>query len=182
MQVNELYLEVSEAPNRKVLRVFDTSHYCNDDDITNYLIEVLPVNKEKWLTFHVKKEFSLSLNSSSLGYRRVSDVSGLRFLPDGIYEIKQSYKPNIDTLVHYYHLRVIELRHKLKTQWDKLIDDTCKLSREEFHRQRDKLREIDEYIMAAKYKVEECNEKKEGKEIYEWAIKQLENYTNECQC
>lgn len=181
MPSNELYLEVSEAPNLKVLRVFDTSHYCGDD-ITNYLIEVLPVNKDKWITFHVLKYFSLAMNSSSLGYRKVQDISQLRDLPDGIYEFKQSYKPNIDTLVHFYHLRVVELRHKLKIQWDHLIKDTCKITREEFHIQRDKLREIDEYITAAKYKVEECNEKKEGKELYEWAIKLLEKYSNECQC
>lgn len=182
MQKNELYLEVSDYPNLKVLRVFDTSYYCTDDAITNYLIEVLPVNKDKWVTFHVQKNFSLSMNSSSLGYRRVTEITQLRTLPDGIYEFKQSYKPNIDTVVHYYHLRVVELRHKLKIQWDNLIYDTCKITREEFHIQRDKLREIEEYITAAKYKIEECNEKKEGKELYEWAIKLLERYTNECQC
>ncbi len=164
------------------MRVFDTSHYCDEDDLQNYLIEVLPVNKDKWITFHVQKNFSLVLNSSNLGYRKVTEVSHLRDLPDGIYEFMQSYKPNQPTLVHFYHLRVIELRHKLSVQWDNLLKDTCKLSQEEFHRQREKLREIDEYIMAAKYKVEECNEKKEGKELYEWAIKLLERYTNECQC
>jgi hypothetical protein len=174
-------MEVSDAPNLKVLRVFDTSHYC-DDDITNYLIEVLPVNKDKWLTFHVKKGFSLSLNSSSLGYKKVADISKLRDLPDGIYEFMQSYKPNTATLQHYLHLRTTELRHKMSIQWDNLMGDSCKISREEFRNQREKLREIEEYIMAAKYKVEECNEKREGKELYEWAVKLLEKYSNECQC
>lgn len=164
------------------MRVYDTSHYCTEDDLQNYLIEVLPVNKDKWITFHVKKGFSLALNSSSLGYRKVADITQLRDLPDGIYEFMQSYKPNQTTVQHYLHLRVTELRHKLSHQWHNLIHDTCKITREEYSRQREKLREIDEYIMAAKYKVEECNEKKEGKELYEWAVKLLERYTNECQC
>lgn len=181
MPTNELYIEVSEAPNLKVLRIFDTSYYCGDD-ITNYLIEVLPVNKDKWLTFHVTKDFSLALNSSSLGYRKVTEETGLRDLPDGIYEIKQSYKPNFATEQHYYHLRTVELKHKLSIQWGKLVNDTCKLSREEFHNQREKLREIDEYATAAKYSVEECNDKKKGKDLYEWAVKLLERYSNECQC
>jgi len=179
---NELYLEVSDYPNLKVLRIYDTSHYCNDNEITNYLIEVLPVNKETWVTFHVQKNFSLALNSSSLGYRKVADLTALRDLPDGIYEIKQSYKPNSATIVEYMHLRVTDLRHKLSHQWDNLKSDACKITREEYHNQREKLREIDEYIMAAKYKVEECNEKKEGKQLYEWAVKLLERYSNECQC
>ncbi len=164
------------------MRLFDTSHYCDDDALMNYLIEVLPVNKDKWVTFHVQKNFSLALNSSNLGYRKVADVSELRELPDGIYEFMQSYKPNQATLQHYFHLRVTNLRHKLSIQWSNLMHDTCKISRQEFHDQREKLREIDEYIMAAKYKVEECNEKKEGKDLYEWGIKLLERYTNECQC
>jgi hypothetical protein len=178
---NELSLEVSDAPNVKVLRVFDTSYWAGDA-IENYLIEVLPVNRSKWVTFHVQKGFSLAMNSSSLGYRRVADDSQLVGIPDGIYEIKQSYKPNIHTLQHYYHLRVAELRKKIRSEWDKLVDNTCKISREEFNTNRDKLRDIEEYLLAAKYKVEECHQKKEGKELYEWAVKQLEIYTNECQC
>lgn len=134
------------------------------------------------MTFHVLKGFSLAVNSSSLGYRKVVDTSDLRDLPDGIYEIKQSYKPNIHTLVHYYHLRTADLERKLRSEYDKLIGDTCKLSREEFYKNRDRLREIDEYILAARWKVEECADKKQGKELYEWATKLLEQYTNECQC
>lgn len=181
MPNNELYLEVSDTPNIKVLRVFDTSQFC-DDPIDNYLIEVLPVNKSKWLTFHVQKGFTLALNSSSLGYRKVSTESELRDLPDGIYEFKQSYNPNIHTVEHFHHLRVVELRKKIRAEWDKLVDNTCKISQEEFEKNRDKLRDIEEYILAAKYKVEECSQKKEGKELYEWATKLLEIYSNECQC
>lgn len=182
MTKHELSLEVSDHCNPKVLRVYDTSNYCGDEVITNYLIEVLPPQKSAFIQFIVQKGFSLATNSSSLRYRKVSDVTELRELPDGIYEIKQSYKPNIHTLVHYYHLRTVELRLKIKAEWNKLLDDTCKLSRTEFNEQREKLREIDEYAMAAKYKVEECHDKKGGKELYEWTLKLLERYSNECKC
>ena len=181
MAKTELYIEVSDSLNLKVLRIFDTSHFC-DEVIENYLLEVLPVNKSNWVTFPVLKGFSLSVNSSSLGYKKVSDVDCLIDLPDGIYEFKQSYKPNIHTLQHYSHLRVVEMRVKLSHEWNKLVDDTCKLSKEEFFKQRDKLREIDEYLTAAKYKVDECGDKIKGKELYEWAQKLLKIYTNECQC
>lgn len=181
MANNELFLEVSDHPNPKVLRVFDTSLFC-DDEIENYLIEVLPVNKSKWLTFHVLKGFSLSLNSSSLGYGKVTSESELKALPDGIYEFKQSYKPNIHTLQQFFHLRTVELRRKIRKQWDSLIGHTCRISQEDYIKNRDKLREIEEFVLAAKFKVEECHQKKEGKELYEWATKLLEIYTSECQC
>ena len=182
MPRHELYLDISDSHNSKIMRVYDTSHYVDDEPIENYLIEVLPVNKSKWITFHVLKNFSLALNSSNLGYKKVTDVADLQDLPDGIYEIKQSYKPNVHSMQHYYHLRIAEMKHKLHSEWNKLLDDECKLSREEYYKNRDKLREIDEYLMAAKYKVEECHEKDKGKEMYTWATKLLEQYTNECQC
>lgn len=124
----------------------------------------------------------MPLNSSNLGYRKVAEVADLRDLPDGIYEFRQSYKPNIHTVQHYYHLRTVSLWRKVRSEWKKLLDDECKLSREEFYINRDKLREIDEYLLAAQYMVSDCHKKKEGKEIYEWAEKLLEQYTNECQC
>lgn len=182
MAKHELSLDISKNLNIKVIRVFDTSNYCDDIAIENYLIEVLPVNKSTWVTFYVQRDFSLGLNSSNLGYRKVSDTTHLIDLPDGIYEIKQSYKPNIHTLVHFYHMRVVDLKLKVKRQWDNLVHDTCKISREDFSINRDRLREIDEYIDAAVFKVEECLEKDKGKDLYEWATKLLEQYTNECQC
>lgn len=164
------------------MRLFDTSYYCDDDVLSNYLVEVLPVNKSVWLSFKVAKRFSLVLNSSNLMYKKAQDVSQLINLADGIYEIKQSVKPNIHTVVHFYHLRTATIKQKLRTERDKLFDDVCKLSKEEYKRNRDKLRDIDEYVDAAKYKVEECHDKEKGKELYDFASKLLETYTDECTC
>lgn len=179
---NELSLEVSGSCNQKVMRLFDTSFYCNEDVLENYLVEVLPVNKSTWILFHVSKNFSLPLNSSNLHYKKVTDNSDLVDLPDGIYEFKQSFKPNIHTLVHFYHMRVTVLHNKLRSAWNDLVSGKCDISREEFLDNRDKLREIDEYLLAAKYQVEECLDKKKGKETYDFAKKLLEQYTNKCKC
>lgn len=176
-----LSLDYSGNSSEKVLRIFDTSHY-GDDTIENYMIEVLPPSQSKWINFFVKKNFSLALNSSNLRYVIVGDTDGLIALPDGIYEFKQSYKQNIKTVVHYLHLRVTSLMHKLKAEKDKLLAETCKISREEFIQNRNALREIEEYIEAAVYKVEDCSDKKKGLELYEWAKKLLEQYSNECKC
>lgn len=176
----ELSLEVSDSSNPKVLRVFDTSHYCNE--VENYLLEVLPVNKSSWVTFHVFKDFSLALNSSNLQYKKVGTVEELIDLPDGIYEFKQSIKPNIHTLNHFLHLRTTELQNKISSERLKLINDVCLLKREEFEMNRNKLRNIEEYLLAAKWSVEECTDKVRGKELYDFSSKLLEQYTNECGC
>lgn len=182
MLQSELSIDISHNLNKKVIRVFDTSHYCNHENIENYLIEVLPVNKSVWLTFHVKKGFSLVLNSSNLRYNRPNSTSGLIDLPDGIYEFKQSYNPNTLTVGYYLHLRTTEIELKIKNERNKLIDNKCNLSKEEYKINRDKLNDIQEYVEAARFKVEEKLERKEGIELYQWAEKLLEQYTNECQC
>jgi hypothetical protein len=178
----KLSIDYSNSSNEKVLRIYDTSEYCSTETIQNYLVEVLPANKSTWVTFFVQKGFSLALNSSNLRYHKVSDTNDLIELPDGIYEIKQSFKPNLFTVKHVYHLRNTHLLNKLKEQRDILFSNKCNLSREEYIENRDKLREIEEFADAAKYKVEEKLEKKEGIELYKWAEKLLEQYTNECQC
>lgn len=164
------------------MRLFDTSHYCDDEKIENYIIEVLPVNKSTWLSFNVAKHFSLVLNSSNLRYKRVAESEGLVALTDGIYEIKQSIKPNLFTVVHFYHFRVTDLENKLRVQMLKLIENECKLSRQEYVLQRDRLRELDEFLKSAKWAVEECGDKTKGKDLYEFTKKLLENYTNDCAC
>ena len=164
------------------MRVYDTSHYYSNEPIENYIIEVLPVNKHTWVSFNVAKNFSLALNSSNLRYKKVSDEVELVALPDGIYEIKQSFKPNLFTVSHYYHMRTIVIENKLKSEMKKLRTNECKLSRDEYIANRDALRDIDEFIAAAKWSVEECGDKTEGIELYQHADKLLEEYSNECKC
>lgn len=179
---SELSLEVSNSPNPKVMRLYDTSYYCEDETVENYLIEVLPANKSTWLTFNVAKSFSLALNSSNLRYKRVNEPSRLIALPDGIYEIKQSFKPNIHTVIHFYHFRTTELMNGVESQRNKLLSDKCNISRAEYVSNRDKLRDIEEFAKAAKWMVEECGDKGRGQELYDLSKKLLEEYSNECMC
>lgn len=164
------------------MRLFDTSYYCPDETIENYLIEVLPVGKNTWVSFHVAKRFSLALNSANLRYKKASDEEHLIELPDGIYEIKQSIKPNLFTFSHFYHMRTTDLSNKLQIQRTKLLSNQCSISREEYFVERDKLRDIEEFITASKWMVEECNDKEKGKEIYEFSKKLLEQYASKCKC
>ena len=164
------------------MRIFDTSSYCTGENVENFLVGVLPPSKGQETIFHILKGFSLVLNSSNLGYKKAKDSGELLDLHDGIYELSLSHKPNIHTLTKFYHLRVVQLLRKTRKQWAKLIDKECKLSREDFYSSRDKLREIDEYALAAKYQVEELGDKKKGKETYDFAQKLLEQYSHECKC
>lgn len=164
------------------MRLYDTSKYCEEDTIENYLIEVLPVGKTTWVTFHVKKEFSLALNSSNLGYKKVNETSDLIDLPDGIYEIKQSYKPNIFTFVQYYHLRTSQINLKYVELLCKHFSKICKKDERVYNAEALELIKIKQYIDAAEYEVGERHDKAQGIEFYNKAIDLIKKFENECGC
>ena len=164
------------------MRLFDTSNYCTDEVIENLLVEVLPVNLSTWVTFRGQKDFSIVLNSSNLRYNKVLTTGELIALPDGIYEFKMSIKPNILTVHHFYHLRTTDMERSIQSEYSKLIDNRCKMDRKDLVKSRDALRNIDEYLRASKWMVEECLDKKKGKELYEFTQSLLDQYTNECKC
>lgn len=179
---NKLSLEVSDSNNLKVIRIFDTSNYCTDDVIENYLIEVLPVNKDSWITFHVQKNFSLALNSSSLQYNKVSSESDLIDLADGIYEIKQSYKPNIHTVCHYYHLRTTSLNIKYLELLCTHFNEECSKDKSTYINEIKQLTKIKQYIDAAKYLVDYKHNKECGVRLYNQAVELTKIFEDGCGC
>lgn len=179
---HKISLEASRELNLKVLRLFDTSQYC-DDDIENYLIEVLPPNKTQWVTFNVQKNFSLILNSSNLQYKKVSKSEDLADLPDGIYEIKQSYKPNIHSLSKYYHFRLVSITLKYVEQLCNHFSKQCSLTDLQFEEITDELTLIRNYLDAAKYEVEIYHNKSQGIAYYNKAVELIKKLDeNACGC
>lgn len=178
----ELSLEVSNDMNTKVLRVFDTSNYC-DQDVENYLVEILPASRKNWLTYHVAKNFSLVLNSSNLKYKQVTSEHQLIELPDGVYEIRQSYKPNIHTIVKYFHFRNVTLRLKFIEKLCQHFARKCDLTPAQFEEITEQLTLIRHYIDASKYEVEIYHNKDQGIDYYNKAVEMLKKLDeNGCGC
>lgn len=179
----ELFIDIPHKPfNLKTLLIYDSSNYCDGEDISNYLIEILPVNKTSWITFYVQKDFRLVLNSSNLRYKRVDAKNQLIDLPDGIYEIKQSYKPNIQTLSHYYHLRTTAVDLKYTELLCSHFSDECKKNERTFNEEGRHLIKIRQYIDAAIYVVSEEHDKEKGIRFYNQAVELIKQYENECAC
>lgn len=178
----DLSLEVSDTYNLKIMRLFDTSFYHQDEVTDNYLIEVLPVNKKTWVTFNVKRNFELVLNSSNLRYQVATSTNSLLDLPDGVYEIKQSYKPNTKTVVHFYHLRTTALRLKYVELLCEHLSNECKKTTRVYEEEGLMLINIKEYIDAAIYAVSEQHDKDKGIKFYNQAVELMKNFENDCGC
>lgn len=164
------------------MRLFDTSFYHQDEVTDNYLIEVLPVNRNTWVTFNVDRGFNIVLNSSNLNYARVNNSSKLLDLPDGIYEIKQSYKPNALTSVSYYHLRTSAIHLKYVELLCKHFSDECKKDRKTYVEESLQLTKIKQYLDAAEYEVSEEHDKDTGIRLYNKATDLIKTFENDCRC
>ncbi len=182
MNRTELNLDVAKSFNLKIMRLVDTSNYFDGEEIDNYLIEVLPVNRSKWVTFNVAKDFSLVLNSSNLGYQKVDKSIGLADLPDGIYEIKQSYKPNSQTVGHYYHLRTSSLILKYIEVLGEHFSEQCAKDKRTYREEEDLLVSIRQYIEAAEYMVSEKLDKDSGIKFYNQAVDLIKKLEDDCGC
>lgn len=178
----DLSMEISKDNNPKVIRLFDTSSYGEGEKINNYLIEVLPVNKTSWVTFVISEGFSLVLNSSNLRYHRVSSSTDLVELPDGIYEFKQSYKPNVHTVVHFYYLRTVKVTSEYLKLLNKHFSAECRRDKRDFVEDTNKLTKIKQYIDAAEFAVSDMHDKEIGLKYYNYALDLIKKFDNECNC
>jgi hypothetical protein len=182
VNLNYLSLEVVPTNNLKTMLVVDTSMYPFSGGVENLLLEVLPPSGTKWVTHRVIPFFTYTLNSSNLKINQVNDVSNLADLPDGIYELKISHKPNFTTQVHFFHFRYSTLLSDYKEQVCKLYSEQCSFNKSEFEDKKKQLMEIRFQMDAAKYEVEECHDKKKGLELYENAKQLLSRYKDSCGC
>ena len=176
----ELSLEIIKTFNLKTILVVDTSEYCHDQELDNYLLEILPVNSSKWITVKVSKKFTTIFNSSSLGYKKVGDMKELIDLQDGIYEFKMSYKPNSTTVVQYYHLRTSALSLKYVDLLSRHLESKCDKDNKTYTEESRYLTRVKQYIDAAEYMVSEKHDKVSGINFYNMAAEMLKNIDNVC--
>lgn len=175
-----LSFDISRTTSTKVLRIVDTSYY--PGNVENELVEILPPTSTRWTTFYVVPTFDLKANAASLGLVRAKSYGELPDLPDGIYQIKISIKPNFSTHEEFYHLRTASIEKTWNEQLCALYSQQCSVSKGEFQSLRTTLLSIWMDIKAAIAKVEICHERKEGLQLYEKALNDLNKYKDECGC
>lgn len=166
--ISQLTLDIPDTFNVATLRINDSSWYNESLTVECGLLEVTPPGYSKAVNFNVDKAFSIVLNSSNLKLAKAKVFRDLKALPDGVYKIKYSIKPNEALWIQYDYMRVNTLLKDYYTQLcqaklqpypsDRKVKDELK-----------RLAEIRTYIDAAKVEVEECGNRKRGIELYNYA-------------
>lgn len=158
------------------MKLVDSSSYNADIQVENGLIEVIPPGFQGPVVFNVEPNFSLILNSSNTKIAPAVSLRDLINLPDGVYRIKYSVKPNTQLFVEYSLLRNCLLMQKFYTSVCELFNDRSKIARKEFESRRAQLLWIKELIDASKYKVDEQADEYGGADMYNEANRLIDKY------
>lgn len=173
MQISRL--EIQEIPaSCKVLKLIDASSYNPQIPVSNGVLEVTPPGFNCPVDFTVSKDFSITLNSSTLQIAPAITQEDLIDLPDGVYAYKYSIQPNDQLFVEYKALRNCQLLQKYYYEVCTLFSEREKITRKEWDERRRRLVWIKELLDASKWKVEECGEVEAGIEMYNEAQRQLD--------
>ncbi len=171
--ISKLFLEVPDSFNPKTLRIFDSSLYNEDIEVTCARLEITPPGFDYPVIIDVEPYFNLVLNISNLGLSRVSRYEDLGDLPDGVYKFKYSIAPNDKVWVEYEYMRAQKLMEKWYQAYCHVKLKGCEPTREQ-NEKLNKLFLIRQKIDAAKAEVEFCENTDNGVDIYNFASKQLD--------
>jgi hypothetical protein len=169
---HQLFLDIPHTNNPRVFRIFDTSIYCDIIPITCETLQITVPGFNTPYTINVQSNFNLVLNACALGIQSSGCGESSQILPDGIYLIRYSVSPNDKVYVEYTHLRVTQFINKYNQMLCNLEMAACEPDAD-VKAQLDELRLIKSFIDAAKVKVEDCHENKEGLDLLMYAQKRL---------
>lgn len=175
---SKLFLQEIPTNDCRILRFCDSSYYNPDIKVTNALLEITPPGRDCAVTFKLKPNFTIVLNSSNLKLVPARNETQLVCLPDGIYKIRYSINPNAKTYVDYDFLRNTSQMQVFYKAVCNLFDKREKITRKLFEERRAALLWIKELIDGAKYKIEECCDAEMGINMYNEANTLLVEFNN----
>ncbi len=174
--ISNLDIQVEDTNNCKILKLVDNSIYNPDLEVENGIIEVTVPGYDCAVIFEVDKDFTLLLTSASLNIAPFSSYSHLLPLPEGVYSIKYSIKPNSSLYVEYNYLRNCGQKQLYIKSICDTFDSECNRCENDFKESIEKLSWIRQLMAAAKYKVEDCDDPEAGLDLYNEANGLLKDF------
>jgi len=171
-----LSLEIPDTLNKCIFRVGDTSVYAPNVEVTCPLLQItLPgfIHPVNIAPPQINPGFNANLTACDLGIQTTDCGTNFFDIPDGIYIIKYSVEPKDLVYVEYNHLRITCALNKLQQVYCELNMGACAPSPTILDKL-EKVRLIQQQLLAAKAYVETCHDPKRGIDIYRYAVKQLD--------
>jgi hypothetical protein len=176
---HQLSLELPDTNNTKVFRIFDTSIYASDLDVQCGTLQITAPGFNLPVSIEVLPHFNLVLNACTLGIQTIGCGENSSRMPDGIFMVRYSVSPHDKVYVEYQHLRVTQTLNKYYNELGQLEMAACEPDAD-VKEQLKELRLIKSFIDAAKSKVEYCHSPQEGMELFIYAQKRLQKFSDTC--
>lgn len=177
--VSQLILDIRDTSDVRTLRIDDSSFYNPNIKVECGLLEITPPGYIESINFNVEEGFSTVLNSSNLRLSKVRVYTDLSALPDGIYKIKYSIKPNSSAWVEYDYMRVNTILKQYNTELCSIKLQPSPLDKKTKERLK-RIREIKGYIDTSKLEVDEFGNRWRGLELYKYAQELLNTTCKNC--
>lgn len=180
--ISKLNLDIQDTSSIKTFKIKDLSHYNSKITVENSVIHVKSPGFENAVGFKVKPYFDMAFNASLLGISTTKSKKNLIDLPDGLYNILYSIKPNDQIYVEYDYFRNMRLLYKYYQSLQELFDKRFKITKKEFEQRRKDIQWIKELIDVSKYNAEECGDSDKAMETYNEANSLLSEFSINCVC
>jgi hypothetical protein len=181
---SELFLEITDNYNPKILKITDVSSYNEDLPVTCGILEITLPFCNTPISFNVAKDFIEVYNSNLLRLTKVKDYNCLGNLPDGAYTIKYSINPNDKLFTNITFFKNAIQMNKYKDLICKLelnyLDD--RLNSDEMDELREKFSELKDIIDTARIKAENCCNVEDAYKLYNYANILIGKYQHKCEC
>jgi hypothetical protein len=172
MAQHKLSLEIPDILNGCVLRIVDTSVYSDLMAVTCPRLQISVPGFSSSRFVDVEKDFTVNLSACALAIQTKQCGTVFNDLPDKVYVIRYSVAPNDVVYVEYNHLRISKALEKIRKQYCALDIGACAPTAE-IKEQLDNLQELQNYLIAAKAKVEVCGQAAQGIQLYDYVWKKL---------
>lgn len=171
----EIILSIQEIPSNdcRFLRLADNSVYNSEIDVENAILEITPPGYACAVFYGLEKGFNSMFNSGSLRINVAKKPKDLVIIPDGVYKIKFSVKPNTQLFVEYDMLRTCQLQKSLAQSIGNLFRERASLLKRDFDSKLDQLTWIKQLAEASKYMVDELEDSNEGVNLYNESVRLL---------
>lgn len=177
--VSQLILDFPDTGDVRTLRINDASFYNPDIPVECGTLEITTPGFIEPVIFNVEQGFSVVLNASNLKLAKVKVYTQLQAIPDGIYKVRYSIKPNVNAWVEYDHMRNNTLLKQYYTELCSIKLQPSPASKQVKDRLK-RLREIKSYIDVSKIEVDECGNRSRGIELYKYAQELLKVNCQNC--
>ena len=159
-----------------MLRLVDTSVYNQMIKLTcPQLLVTYPGFSTSHLIVGVQPNYILNLTACDLGVQKSNCGASFVTLQDGIYVIRWSVSPNDVVYVEYNHLRITGALKRIDGILCDLDLRGCEPTPDN-NEKLNKLCKLSMQLKAAKAMVETCHKPKQGMDIYNHVVKQLDKF------